>query len=87
MSDEKNLKKSLISAFEQLRTQYGIIAAMICDVAALRTVVLGDSPEMQTKYATLFAREIEEATPAIAAGTKLYDELILTLKAESRWLN
>ena len=40
MGDEKNLRESLSSVFEQLKFQDGKIAEMICDVAALRVVVL-----------------------------------------------
>jgi len=48
MSDEKTIRQSLISAFEQLKSQYATIAAMMCDVAALRAVMLENSRRPST---------------------------------------
>jgi hypothetical protein len=39
MSDEKNLRECLISAFEQLKSQYQTIAEMICDVVPTKNSV------------------------------------------------
>jgi hypothetical protein len=83
MSDEKNLRECLISAFEHLKSQYQTIAEMICDVAALRTVLL----EGQTRYKEVFAEEIQKATPVMVSATQVYDDLILALRSGTFWIN
>ena len=87
MSDEKNLRESLISAFEQLKSQYRTIAEIICDVAALRTVLLENSLEGQTRYKEVFAEEIQKATPTMVSATHVYDDLIQALKSGTFWIN
>ena len=87
MSDEKNLRESLISAFEQLKSQYQTIAEMICDVAALRTVLLENSLEGQTRYKEVFAEEIQKATPVMVSATQVYDDLILALRTGTFRIN
>jgi hypothetical protein len=87
MSDEKNLRESLISAFEQLKSQYRTIAEIICDVAALRTVLLENSLETQNRYKEVFDEEIQKATPAIVSATQVYEDLIEALKSGTFWIN
>jgi hypothetical protein len=87
MSDEKNLRECLISASEQLKSQYQTIAEMICDVAALRTVLLENSLEGKTGYKEVFAEEIEKATSVMVSATQVYDDLILALRSGTFWIN
>jgi hypothetical protein len=87
MSDEKNLRESWISVFEQLKSQCQTIAEMICDVAALRTVLLENSLETQNRYKEVFDEEIQKATPVMVSATQVYDDLILALKSGTFWIN
>lgn len=87
MGDEKNLRESLISVFEQLKSQDGKIAEMICDVAALRTVLLENSLETQKRYEQVFDEEVQQATSAMVSATRVYDDLIQALKSGTFWIN
>ena len=87
MGDEKNLREPLISVFEQLKSQDGKIAEMICDGAALRTVLLENSLDTQTRFKEVFDKQIQKATPTIVSATQVYDDLIQALKSATFWIN
>jgi hypothetical protein len=87
MADEKNFKQSLISAFEQLKSQHATMTALVCDVAALRTALLENAPVTLVRYEQLLAEEITNATPTMASAAQVYDDLILALKGDVRWVN
>ncbi|MGA2482000.1 MAG: hypothetical protein ABSF92_02640 [Candidatus Acidiferrales bacterium] len=87
MSDAPSLKETLISVCEQLKSQHRTIVSLICDAAALRTIVLENSPLAQENYAKLFARQMEETTPSVVAATQLYERLIQQLRSDAPWVN
>ena len=46
----KEFQTVFISAFEQLKSQHATMAALVCDVAALRTALLENAPVTLVRY-------------------------------------
>ena len=63
------------------------MTALVCDVAVLRTALLENAPVTLVRYEQLLAEEITNATPTMASAAQVYDDLILALKGDVRWVN
>jgi hypothetical protein len=86
MANAPNLKQTLISVCEQLKTQQEHIALLMCDSVALRELALKD-PETSARYEKAFATQLNTMKPTIDAARQLYELLIQQLNNDSRWLN
>ena len=87
MSEQKTLKDSLISAFELLRDQAGLIYSMEWELSALKRVAFDRRPESVVRFGEFLVAEQQTLIAKMTAASKVYDALISELKNEARWIN
>jgi len=79
MTDQQQLKEALIAAFDQLKQQGALLAAVMAEVAAIREAVFENDLERLVRYQELLAVEVTKTIPQIAAATQALDAIIRLL--------
>jgi hypothetical protein len=86
MADHEDLSETLGLAFEHIKALHATLAAVMVDVAALRSVFLkGHKPSR--RYREALAVEVAKVKPLVAAAMLEYEEKILIIRSGKHWRN
>jgi hypothetical protein len=86
MTNQEELSETLGLAFEHIKTLHATLAAVMVDIAALRSLFL-KGPKAARRYRQALASEVAKVKPLVAIAMQAYEEKILYIKSDKHWKN
>jgi hypothetical protein len=88
MEKPTKLRSALVSAFEHLKSQDGLIFALRTELTALRELLMESRPDRIIRFQQLLAAQLESETKTVSDSQQLFDAIIEQLKAsDTGWVN